>query len=237
MESGNRSLNPSQHLTQYPDAPEVQRAKSDGSWVQINYRQLRLGSQKVFIISDQHLNHENIHEYCGRSEDWYRAVRSAWKKYVRPEDLVIDLGDVIFHNPGQLDDFIKPLPGKKLMVRGNHDKNPAHWYMSRGYDAVVDQFVMGPVVFNHRPMSVLPPGCTLCVHGHLHNNQWREDYLSMVHYNQLYAIEYEDESPMLLKTFLEVHGRLVDDGQRDSKKPRKGELLPVWEIDDKTDRV
>lgn len=197
---------PGEKYGSYPAHPAHERVKD---WTRVRYQNLRTGSQRVFIISDQHLNHENIHEYCGRSEDWYRAVRSAWKMYVRPEDLVIDLGDVIFHNPGQLDDYIKPLPGRKILVRGNHDKNPTQWYAARGYDVVVDQFIMGPVVFNHRPMLKLPEGCELCVHGHLHNNGWSDDYWAAVGYNQLYAIEYEKQSPQLLRDFLQAHDRLL----------------------------
>lgn len=179
-----------------------------GEWVRVKWERLRLGARRVFIISDQHINHYNIHEYCGRTEDWYEKVCSNWKRYVNDCDLVLDLGDVIFKDASQLGTKLKNLPGTKILVRGNHDGRNAHWYLEQGYSFVCDQLRFGPVLFKHEPIAALYGGVELCVHGHLHNSQWSEAYWSTAHFNQLYAVEFEPRSPMLLYDFLRAHGRL-----------------------------
>ena len=49
---------------------------------------------KHLIISDTHFLHKNIVQYCNRPTDFNKLIIKNWHKVVKPEDIVIHLGDV-----------------------------------------------------------------------------------------------------------------------------------------------
>lgn len=51
-----------------------------------------------------------------------RKMALAWNEVVHPDDLVYMLGDVGFAKPATLIPFLLSLHGKKILVKGNHDK-------------------------------------------------------------------------------------------------------------------
>lgn len=191
---------------------------------------LNLGaSRKIWLVSDLHWNHDMA--MLGRHPEWATKVREWWKINIKPLDVVFDLGDTVMGRPSQLDDILKPLPGIKILIRGNHDHQPLCWYLDKGYSAVCDQLVLGPqtvvvqhlpngarivqnnphrIILNHRPMDVLPEGIAFCVHGHLHNNPLTEEYQTELSgHNELFCLERE-LTPVLLRDFLLSKGRLVN---------------------------
>ncbi|CAA9555522.1 MAG: hypothetical protein AVDCRST_MAG73-3251, partial [uncultured Thermomicrobiales bacterium] len=44
----------------------------------------------------------------------------------------------------------------------------------RGFAFACAYFVLGGVAFSHKPLTPLPPGCTLNVHGHFHKSAHRD---------------------------------------------------------------
>lgn len=135
---------------------------------------------KIWVISDTHFGHKKLIEY-GRPGDFEKKIIKGLK-VLRGNDLLIHLGDVcigndvIWHR-----DIIAKLPCRSVLVRGNHDRKTAEWYLAHGWDMVCDSFQMiyrgKNIVFSHCPE--MPAywynrtrfeGYDLNIHGHLHNN-------------------------------------------------------------------
>jgi calcineurin-like phosphoesterase family protein len=115
-------------------------------------------AMKIWIIADTHFYHENIKKFQGRSDDFNEQIIKNWNKLVKYDDLVIHLGDVIFglNKDEKLPSIMASLPGKKVLCRGNHDLQPAIWYMERGFDFVCDYFVSSDIAFSHVPTNPAP---------------------------------------------------------------------------------
>ena len=138
----------------------------------------------VYLISDTHFNHENMKTYCDRPDNFTELLIKNWHGTVKPEDMVIHLGDVQI---GKKSDWIMPsLPGRKVLIRGNHDRQWSNTrWMKAGFDFSCDSMVFRNVLLTHEPANAvvksdgykpygsldwgLPEGCILNVHGHLHN--------------------------------------------------------------------
>lgn len=161
-----------------------------------------------YIISDTHFNHPNIITYCNRPVDSQQQMIDNWKRIVKPDDLVYHLGDVIFDRPNELEDILRNLPGKKVLVRGNHDNHSDTWYMNKGFDFVCDGLVVRKtVVLSHKPISVETGKAN--IHGHLHNlgyedmQSFQEWYGSLHDSNHiLYSPELEQYKPIALDKLL-----------------------------------
>jgi calcineurin-like phosphoesterase family protein len=130
---------------------------------------------RVYLISDTHFNHANIATYCDRPSDFTARIVKNWQQIIKPEDLIIHLGDV-FMGPTEGWKAIYPnLPGRKLLVRGNHDRQRSlTWWMKNGFDGAVDCMMFRGVWLTHEPAPRLPfpsqgGGSVLNIHGHLHN--------------------------------------------------------------------
>jgi calcineurin-like phosphoesterase family protein len=126
----------------------------------------------VYLISDTHFNHDAeggvMRTYCMRPEKYADLIVKHWRETVKPEDLVIHLGDVMI---GKRDDRLRFLPGRKILVRGNHDRAQSNtWWMEKGaFDFACDGFMFRNVWLTHEPANALPEGALYNVHGHLHN--------------------------------------------------------------------
>ena len=83
----------------------------------------------IYIIADLHLSfkdeNKNMSFFGGNWINYEDKIKENWKKIVKEDDLVILPGD--FSWAMQLEDtiedfnFIENLPGKKLLLKGNHD--------------------------------------------------------------------------------------------------------------------
>jgi len=129
-----------------------------------------------------------------------------WKNAVQKDDLTIHLGDVIFKEAGKLDGILEQIPGRKILVRGNHDKNRSAWYMKKGFDFVCNYFVWKHCLFSHIPM-VIPSDVEWNIHGHFHNNEHRfwepEAQAVLCEKHLLFALEETNYRPILLDHILQ----------------------------------
>jgi len=112
-------------------------------------------------------------DVCGRPENFNRQIEEGLL-FLTKNDLLIHLGDIgLGKNIDIHRRYIESLPCKKVLVRGNHDRETNSWYLEHGWDFVCDNFVdkyMGKwVLFSHVPMG-MPSGIDLAVYGHFHNN-------------------------------------------------------------------
>ena len=146
----------------------------------------------LWIITDTHIGHKNIIQYCGRPENFGSLVCKNWKNCVAPEDTVIHLGDVAWGDENL--QRIARLPGHKILVRGNHDTKSSLGYMEKGFELVTESITMNidgmSVLFSHKPIF----GHTedINIHGHQHDLHFEDGmrlYLPM-------SLEHMDYKPV-----------------------------------------
>ena len=88
---------------------------------------------KVFAVSDLHLSINNpkpMDIFGGAWDNYLEILTQNWKSKITDNDLVLIAGDISWAMTLQEAladlDFIDALPGKKVMIRGNHD----YWWKS-----------------------------------------------------------------------------------------------------------
>lgn len=81
--------------------------------------------QVTFVTSDHHFGHARIIELAERPFTSLGAMHgeliAAWNRLVRPEDVVLHLGDLALGNREESIALTSALNGRKLLVPGNHD--------------------------------------------------------------------------------------------------------------------
>ena len=134
---------------------------------------------RTWLWSDLHLHHANIIDYCSRPfgsvEEMDATLFSAWETTVGPADTVICAGDVALGKAldpprrARLD----ALPGRKVLVVGNHDLGPTGKPTRAGSDEASMTLVIPgepTLLVTHLPLSRVPAG-EVNVHGHVHNHE------------------------------------------------------------------
>jgi len=93
------------------------------------------------LYSDPHFGHKNIIEHAQRpfksADEMDAYLEAQYLKSVTEADTVIWCGDVSFHDVLWTRALLKVLPGKKILVRGNHDGTLAAC-LKMGFDLVAD---------------------------------------------------------------------------------------------------
>jgi calcineurin-like phosphoesterase family protein len=158
---------------------------------------------KVWLVSDTHWHQdaERIH----RPADHTLLSLVGWRRVVMPDDIVIHLGDVTW-KPKLLEGDLAQLPGRKVLVRGNHDRESLTWYMRHGFDFACDSMVFKGVLLTHEPAPILPIDASLNVHGHLHDNEHRVADYEPRPFHRLLAIERTNYEPVEFGKFTSREG-------------------------------
>jgi len=164
---------------------------------------------KTYLIADTHFNHANIATYCQRPANFTEIILRNLRNTLTPEDTLIHLGDVYI---GKKPPWLCEWPGKKILIRGNHDRGSgwASWQM-RGFDFVCDGLKFRNCWLTHEPSTSLADGCELNIHGHLHNiwdgfapegpSALKIDRLKR-DWQRLFAIEYTNYMPIEFEKFI-----------------------------------
>lgn len=81
-----------------------------------------------WFTADTHFGHANIIEYCKRPfkslEHMDRELIRRWNERVKPEDIVLHLGDFAFkRSAANPKTYLDKLNGLKIIIKGNHDGN------------------------------------------------------------------------------------------------------------------
>lgn len=128
-----------------------------------------------YVISDLHLDHENIIEYCDRPfdsvEEMNQALINNWNSVVEKTDTVFYVGDFSWYDVENVISFYERLNGEMVVVRGNHDSFSADEVPF----SVVDTCTMShngvQFYLQHHPMTVPDDVPWWLIHGHTHNNE------------------------------------------------------------------
>lgn len=143
----------------------------------------------TFVISDTHWGHGNIVKYANRPELHNEIMIAQHLRLVGPDDTILHLGDLCMTGSAQRDwyDAIRRLPGKRYLLRGNHDKENKAFYEDLGYHVLPydrpskkrnnmqgGYFTLPlddgrQVAFSHVPLWS-QTGWSINVHGHIHTN-------------------------------------------------------------------
>ena len=131
----------------------------------------------IWVTSDLHFNHQKLIDNGIRPPNYEAKIFKQWNGNVKDDDIVIILGDISWNcDLSKLD----KLKGRKILVRGNHDKKSCESYMQY-FDFACERFKLDyrgvDIVFTHEPL--LRVGADLNIHGHLHN---RPNYEKKKHY-------------------------------------------------------
>ena len=132
----------------------------------------------------------------------------------KEDDISIHLGDVTFGSIGELYSMLSKVPGKKYLVRGNHDHFTDSQYLRAGFDGVFNELVINHVLYTHEPVFIYGGRVDYNVHGHLHNLGYdRRDafggsYLPLNDGKHiLYAPELFDYRPVEINNLIKRVGR------------------------------
>jgi calcineurin-like phosphoesterase family protein len=108
---------------------------------------------KVWFTSDQHFLHDNIIKLCNRPEDHLEVIFNNYNQLIDDDDYVFHLGDISFRDDLYKDgkQFVREvclgLKGRKVLIKGNHDKYSDEWYMNSGFNKVVSQYLLWNDIF------------------------------------------------------------------------------------------
>ena len=162
--------------------------------------------KKIWLTTDTHFHHPKCQELSHRPPNYEGRLIKGFQTCVSPGDMLIHLGDFILYNRQDAKSILDQIPGKKILVQGNHDRSSRPWYIDAGFDFVCDSFLWsftwGNILFSHSPREVISAD-TLVLHGHLHDkyqkiNGWSDETKK----NYLISVENSKYQPMLLDTII-----------------------------------
>lgn len=100
--------------------------------------------------ADPHLDHGAIINYCDRPfkmvKEMNRALIKNYQDRVSPDDTVYFLGDLSMRGPENFGYYrkllSKTLPGRKILILGNHDRLNPFAYVEAGFESVHTSLVI-----------------------------------------------------------------------------------------------
>jgi calcineurin-like phosphoesterase family protein len=123
----------------------------------------------VFFIGDPHLGHNNIAKYrpfvSSSQENTDMIVRS-WKEQVHKRGIVYVMGDAAFSDEAL--DVISWLPGKKILIKGNHDDYVTTLAQTNVFAEIHGMLKYKGMWLTHAPMHPDELRGKPNVHGHVH---------------------------------------------------------------------
>lgn len=132
-----------------------------------------------WFIADTHFGHENVIKYDNRpfksAIDMETEIIKRWNNNVKPSDTVYHLGDFAFLSTDLQASILKELNGRKILIRGNHDKSQSACERA-GWDYVCDGLLITlnglDILCIHDPSRVSNSNyfSGFVLHGHTHKS-------------------------------------------------------------------
>lgn len=174
-------------------------------------------STGTYLISDLHLDHRNIIDYCDRPftslEEMNETLVSNWNQQVAEDAQVIFGGDLTIPWTGTRPvEWLDRLNGDVVFVRGNHDDPEV--VTTRHHH----RFECSGCRFHcvHRPEETPDQWPGWVIYGHHHNNDPGEfPFLDPVQRRINVSVELIDYRPLALETLV----TLMDRGERLEQLP------------------
>lgn len=137
---------------------------------------------KTWFTADQHFYHSNILKFTKNNgellrpnfsniEEMNEYMIEKWNSVVAVDDKIYHLGDIVMPTSATKMSIIKRLNGRKVLIKGNHDKAKLSIYAQHFTDIRSEAHLKTPdndmVIFTHRPIY-LGNDLKFNIHGHLH---------------------------------------------------------------------
>jgi len=175
------------------------------------------------LFTDPHFAHPNLVTRGNRPEGYEELIKADWTSgKVQQDDRVYCLGDVCMKHPVESHaTYVEPMPGYKILIRGNHDNKKDAWYLEHGWQEVHHLLLLTMpvngrhtrVLLSHFP-QVDDNKFDLNIHGHFHNDLHRAMMPEMLAIrspkHRLLALECVDYKLISLLDFAE--GRVEQPG-------------------------
>lgn len=140
----------------------------------------------IFFISDTHFSHNNIIKYCNRPfssiEEMDDTLIENWNNKVKPNDIIIHLGDFLFYSNNKIKNKLNKLNGKKYLIKGNHDNRSMDNDFRNSFKYICDYSKLSKLpdinwkgtdfILFHYPIENWDGQHKglIHLHGHVHNN-------------------------------------------------------------------
>ena len=135
-------------------------------------------SNKIFVTADLHFGHTNIIEYENRpflnAEIMDRVMINNWNNVVGKRDTVFVLGDVSFYHQEKTTEIIESLAGRKILIKGNHDRRNNQWWVDVGFYEVSTYTIIyrEKYVMQHYPPMYMNDAIPyFYIYGHVHGSE------------------------------------------------------------------
>ena len=163
--------------------------------------------ENVWLTTDWHLySKEWNDQHPHRSKANLERLAANFNSTIGEHDLLIHLGDIC--DPESADyetmkKIISSIPGRKILVRGNHDTEKDPYYIGLGFDDVVDVLVIHNMIFTHKPIQVAPD--ELNIHGHLHSEKLVSPTINGYRHINAFGANWNSiDMPILLEDLLDM---------------------------------
>lgn len=129
---------------------------------------------KTYFIGCTHFYHHNIINYCNRPfksvQEMNEALVGNWNKVVAANDIIYHLGDFSFGTFEQSKEVLSKLKGKKILIRGNHDRLSSQKFLEMGFEEVHKKLILNSIFYlSHRPDFKATDQGHVNIHAHIHN--------------------------------------------------------------------
>lgn len=190
----------------------------------------------TWVTADSHFGHGNIVGFCHRPERHEEVMMEEWAQEVPDGATLLHLGDLSYRGNALFKNVIaKHLTGaRKLLIRGNHDKQRHSFYRDCGFKQVrpfAIPYSAYDISFSHYPWNKedegLMPETTIRLHGHIHNNGYsRKAFVPFLKNHINLSVEQTKYRPVNLMLLLDGYllGKAPEDAfEREEAAKRKVE--------------
>lgn len=128
----------------------------------------------IYFIADTHFGDEDIILYESRpyqnADSMNQDMIYRWNSVIGADDIVYVLGD--FSVAGIEADILSCLNGKKILIKGNHDKASNDYYREAGFSEVYDLPVILEHfwIMSHEPLYINENMPYANIFGHIHSS-------------------------------------------------------------------
>lgn len=131
----------------------------------------RFRKRRIFFISDLHLDHKRIIDYCKRpfetKKQMNKVIVENWNKTVNENDIVYFLGDMAFGRGSRKTSYwLKRLKGNIIFIIGSHDRSRK----IRFYGRLILNYEGRKFLLVHDPKHIPEGWKDWVIHGHKHDN-------------------------------------------------------------------
>jgi calcineurin-like phosphoesterase family protein len=166
----------------------------------------------IFFTADTHYGHNAVIQFCRRPYNDVKEMDAdlikRWNDRVTNRDTVFHLGDFTFYGNAKAAEIYGELNGKKILIRGNHDRGMAKWWFDL-WDEVHYYYELKDnrerFYLTHFPFEEWDYGYHL--HGHTHNNLSREVWNK--HYRLDVGVDVHNFAPIELTEVRQILGKLI----------------------------